>query len=168
MNLIRIIKLNLRIISVLNSCDRKTFEKLINEVIDNPKVFRSKLYVWNIVRGRDFYKMLSHYVIEQFENNNDDPTKNNKVETIINMVMDTAKSEAIKRNFIWAIMKQVPLLTATTIQYASREKVISLLRSDKVLFTDPAIDPFVTEVYELRKQIKELEDQLQATQIMME
>ena len=112
--------------------------------------------------------MLSHYVIEQFENNNDDPTKNNKVETIINMVMETAKSEAIKRNFSWAIMKQVPLLTATTIQYASREKVISLLRSDKVLFTDPAIDPFVTEVYELRKQIKELEDQLQATQIMME
>lgn len=168
MNPIRIIKLNLRIISVLNSCDRKTFEKLINEVIDNPKVFRSKLYVWNIVRGRDFYKMLSHYVIEQFENNNDDPTKNNKVETIINMVMDTAKSEAIKRNFIWAIMKQVPLLTATTIQYASREKIHSILNSDKTIYTDDALAPFVEEIALLHKRIKDLEDEVEAFKLMFE
>ena len=170
--MLQCIKLNLKIVSVLNSCDRKKFEALVDTVIDQPKVFRSKWYIWNWIRGRDFYKMLAHYVVKNIEagyQNGDvfigdcppdeNPTK--KAEAILQMVLDTAKDEAIKRNFIWAVMKQIPLLTVDTVQYASREKVISLLQSNKVLVTDPYIGTFVDEIGRLRNQIHELEDEVQ-------
>lgn len=159
-----IIKTNLQIISVLNSCDRKKFEALVTDAITNEKIFRSKLYIWNWIRGRDFYKMLSHYTITNIEQHTEESM--NRAETIIKMVLDTAKDETIKRNFIWAIMKQVPLLTADTIRYASADKITSLLQSDKELITDSSINPIVLEVYRLRKKIHNLEEEVQMYQLM--
>lgn len=163
-----VISLNIRIIRVLNSCDRKQFESLISEVISRPRVFRSKLYVWNIIRGRDFYKMLAHYVVSELSNSDSSEVHYANAETIIKMVMDTAKSEEIKKSFIWAVMKQVPLVTATTIQYASHDKIVSLLQSDKVLITDDCISPFVDEIARLRSRVKDLEDELTATRLMLD
>lgn len=165
----RCIRLNAQIISVLNTCDRKKFEALIDSVIDQPKVFRSKLYVWNWIRGRDFYKMLAHYVVKNIESGYQSGDAENttvKSEVILQMVLETAKDPAVRRNFIWAIMKQVPLLTVDTIQYASREKIISLLQSDKVLITDPYLGAFVEEIGRLRDRIRTLEDEVQMYQIM--
>lgn len=170
----QIIRLNVKIIRVLNSCDRKTFEELVDEVIDQPKVFRKKYYVWNIVRGRDFYKMLAHYVTQEItrhiqqENPTPDIDRMTKAETIIQMVMDTAKTDAIKRNFIWAIMKQVPLLTVTTIQYASPDKIRNLLKLEHTLVMDQAITPFVNEIAELKATIAEQDERIQAMETMMD
>lgn len=170
------IKLNTQIVSVLNTCDRKKFEALVDSVIDQPKVFRSKLYIWNWIRGRDFYKMLAHYVIKNINSgyqNGDivigDPPAENptiKSEIILQMVLDTAKDEAIKRNFIWAVMKQVPLLTVDTVQYATKDKIMFLLQSDKILITDQYIGTFVDEIGRLRNQIHELEEEVQMYKIM--
>lgn len=176
-----IIRLNVKIIRVLNSCDRKDFEALINEVIDQPNVFRKKYFIWNIVRGRDFYKMLAYYVIQQIEQqvlddneSHDDDVSYvgnhhiNQAETIIHMVMETAKTETIKKNFIWAIMKQVPILTTTTVQYASAEKIRSILKSGKTIVMDSSIKPFIDEVVELRQTIVEQEERIQVLETMMD
>ena len=92
---------------------------------------------------------------------------NKDAEWVIQMVMDTAKSEDIKRNFIWAIMKQIPLLTVTTIQYASPKKIESLLSSSKQLIADDAILPFILEISDLKNQVKLLEEQLEITSSIM-
>lgn len=158
---------NLRILRVLNSCDRKVFEAMVDEALHtNPKVLSSKKYLWNIVRGRDYYKMMSHYVVTAFQADND--TKRDDAEQIIQIVLKTTKDASIRRNFIWAIMKQIPLLTVDTIQYTSREKILSILRSDKYAITDEAVNPFVSEIVDLKLQVKDLEEQIQALSAMLE
>ena len=159
------IKINLKMIHVMNSCDRKEFEVLVDSLIGSKKFFYSKRYIWNIIRGRDYYKMLSHYVVEKITSDLSNIDKD--AEWIIQMVMDTAKSEDIKRNFIWAIMKQIPLLTVTTIQYASPKKIESLLSSSKQLIADDAILPFILEISDLKNQVKLLEEQLEITSSIM-
>ena len=167
--MIKLIIINLAIIKVLNSCDRKAFITLVDQYLNDKlfNVFYKKWYLWNIVRGRDYYKMLSHYVITKLQDTIDPDSSQARAEFIINMVIETAKTEKIKKSFIWAIMKQIPLLTAITIQYASPEKIKSLLYSDKILITDTAITPFVMTVSELRRQVSELEKQLEVTQEMI-
>ena len=163
---IKTIKLNLRIISVLSSCNRAPFEELVDEFIGQPKIFRSKWYIWNIVRGKDFYKMLSHYVVEKTTN----PEKKNhaSAEWIIHMVAETTKDQVVLDHFIWAILKQVPLLTTVTIQCASAEKIRSILNSDKIIYTDDALAPFVKEIAILHARIKDLEDEVEAFKLMSE
>ena len=163
---IKIIKLNLRIISVLNSCNRAAFEELVDEFIGQSKIFRSKWYIWNIVRGKDFYKMLSHYVVEKTTN----PEKKNhaSAEWVVRMMAETTKDQVVLDHFVWAILKQVPLLTVVTIQYASEEKIHSILNSDKTIYTDDALAPFVEEIALLHKRIKDLEDEVEAFKLMSE
>lgn len=148
MNPLNIIRMNIRIIKVMNSCDRKQFTQLIDEMIDHPNVFRKRYYIWNIIRGRDYYKMLSYYVIQCLQSKEDEDYT--KAETIIQMVMDTEHDLAVRKHFIWAIMKEVPLLTITTIQYASEAKILSLLDSNKELIVDDALKPFVDKIKELK------------------
>ena len=107
--------------------------------------------------------MIAHYVITQVQS-----CDRTKCESIIQTVLKTTKDEAVRRNFIWAIMKQVPLLTIDTIQYASAEKIKSILRSDKYAITDEAISPFVHEVIDLRLQIKDLEEQVNTLTTLLE
>lgn len=166
MNPMKWFRLNIKIISVLNSCDRKQFEALIDEVISQPKVFYSKRYVWNIIRGRDFYKMLAHYVVEKIS----DPEKRSydDVQRILQMVEDTEKNEAVRRNFVWAIMKQVALLTTVTIKYANEEKIKSILSSNKIIYADDSIKPFIAEIKRLHIQIDELEEQIEAMKLLTE
>ena len=156
------VKTNLEIIRVMNSCSRTNFEELLNRILELPdhmKYFTSKRYIWNIIRGRDYYKMLAHYVCVCIETNN-----HARAEQIIRIVSETESDQAVIKSFIWAVMKQVPLLTTVTIQFASPEKIKSILSSDKVILTDDALIPFVDYVMELRKQIKDLEDQIEAIQ----
>lgn len=148
MNPIKIIRMNIRIIKVMNSCDRKQFTELIDEMINRPDVFRKRYYIWNVIRGRDYYKMLSYYVIKCLQSREDEDYV--KAETMIQMVMDTESDLAVRKHFIWAVMKEVPLLTITTIQYASEAKILSLLNSNKELIVDDALKPFITKIKELK------------------
>ena len=48
-----IIKMNRRIIQVMNSCKYEEFEKLLNDILDlseYKKYFTSKWYIWNVLR----------------------------------------------------------------------------------------------------------------------
>lgn len=162
MGLIKLIRTNVRIVKVMNSCDRKQFIELIDEMIDRPDVFRRRRYIWNIIRGRDYYKMLSYYVSQCLLTGDDRQFE--KAETMTQMVMETEPNPDVRKHFIWAIMKTVPILTITTIQYASDAKILSLLRSEKNLLVDDALQPFLVRIRELESEctnlrsICELED----------
>ena len=108
--------------------------------------------------------MLSHYVIEKTIN----PEKkdHSAAEWIIRIVAETTKDQSVLNHFVWAILKQVPLLTMVTIQCASKEKIHSILNSDKTIYTDDALAPFVEEVLMLHKRIDDLEDEVEAFKIM--
>lgn len=146
--------LNRKIFKVYNSCDRDEFAELLNSIMDLPeqqiqKVFTSKRYLWNIIRPRDFYKMAAYYVVSAAKNG----INLERIDLLIHTILITTPSQKICSSFVWNILKQIPLLTIDTIQYTSQEKIQSLLQSDKILFTDTAITPFVKEVIRLRKEI---------------
>lgn len=173
MKFIEWFKLNRRIIQTYNSCDMSTFSKLVHEIMDKgegpaKKIFTSKKYIWNIIRPKDYYKCMSDVVVKCIETVSQDshimPKEYwmDRAEFIITMVLTSTEDLAIRKSFIWNIMKRVPLLTRATISYASAEKITSLLRSGKLIIADDAVSPFIGEIKCLHDQIKELQDALDA------
>lgn len=149
------IKMNHRMIQVLNSCKYDEFEPLIDEILGLPNwetYFTSRWYIWNIIRPRDFYKMCAMYVHNHTEG---DLTEFDKVERLINIVLETAKSEQIKKTFVWNITKSTPLIMWKMIPYMSKEKIINMITKKKYVITDDLIQPFFEGVNIIRNGEKE-------------
>ena len=149
------IKMNRRMIQVLNSCKYDEFEPLIDEILGLPNwetYFTSRWYIWNIIRPRDFYKMCAMYVHNHTEG---DLTEFDKVERLINIVLETAKSEQIKKTFVWNITKSTPLIMWKMIPYMSKEKIINMITKKKYVITDDLIQPFFEGVNIIRNEAKE-------------
>ena len=150
------IKMNRRMIQVLNSCKYDEFEPLIDEILGLPNwdtYFTSRWYIWNIIRPRDFYKMCAMYVHNHTEG---DLTEFDKVENLINIVLETAKSEQIKKTFVWNITKSTPLIMWKMIPYMSKEKIINMItKNKKYVITDDLIQPFFEGVNIIRNGEKE-------------
>ena len=149
------IKMNRRMIQVLNSCKYDEFEPLIDEILGLPNwetYFTSRWYIWNIIRPRDFYKMCAMYVHNHTEG---DLTEFDKVEKLINIVLETAKSEQIKKTFVWNITKSTPLIMWKMIPYMSKEKIINMITKKKYVITDDLIQPFFEGVNIIRNEEKE-------------
>ena len=137
-----IIKWNRRIIQVMNSCKYEEFEKLINELLELPnykKFFTSKWYIWNVMRPRDFYKMCAMYIqkITDGQTNHFD-----KAEKLIKIVLHSAKSEQIKKTFVWNITKNTPIIMWDMVPYMSKEKIIVMMVKKKYVIADEIIQPF--------------------------
>lgn len=142
------------------------------EVVATPpdqrvRYFVQKRFLWNIIRGKDYYKMMSYHVIQMLEGK--DPIGDmNDANWIIHMVLVTTKNEEVCKSFIWNIMKSVPLLTIDTIKYASDEKIKSILRSDKDIICDEHVTPFLSEIKALKAQAQADKEQLSLYQSMLE
>ena len=180
MNVMRLIKLNLRIIQVINSCDRTQFMELLDDVIDIPGIFRKKRYIWNIIRPRDMYKMVAHWVVgrcEKYQNDMNNPIELaktlgldfdgdvvypaqialvylNPIETAIHEIITSTKSHSIKRTFVYGIIKSQPILTIDTIQYLSEEKIKHMVTGDKTLICDDILRPFIDVIMDQREQTR--------------
>lgn len=149
------IKMNRRMIQVLNSCKYDEFEPLIDEILGLPNwdtYFTSRWYIWNVIRPRDFYKMCAMYVHSHTEG---DLTEFDKVERLINIVLETAKSEQIKKTFVWNITKSTPLIMWKMIPYMSKEKIVNMITKKKYVITDDLIQPFFEGVNIIRNEAKE-------------
>lgn len=152
-------KLNRRIVYVFNSCNMQKFMSLLDDVINIPGIFRKKRYIWNLIRPRDMYKLTAHWIVEKCKYAQSDAYIGNReramdhVEYVMKEILATTPDFKIRQSFVWNIMKQVPMLTVDTIQYASTEKILSILRSDKTVITDSALKPFMHEVKTLRDQL---------------
>lgn len=178
MNVVRLIKLNLRIIRVINSCDRTQFMELLDDVVDIPGIFRKKRYIWNVIRPRDMYKMVAHWVVgrcEKYQNDINNPIELartlgldfdgdvvyptqialvylNPIESTIHEILNSTGSYNIKRTFVYGIVKSQPILTIDTIQYLSEEKIKHMLNGDKTLICDDTLRPFIDVIMDQREQ----------------
>ena len=142
--------MNRRIIRVFNSQTIAEFINLMDSVsrMDEKvirKLLTSKWYVWNIIRNKDFYKLMSVWLIET-ENYTDTHF------LIMKLVLETANNDITRRSFIKAIIKKKCILTVDTIKYidgledlVSREEVGDII-------TDDYIKPLVNVIgtYETR------------------
>ena len=137
-----IIKWNRKIIRVMNSCKYEEFEKLINELLELPnykKFFTSKWYIWNVMRPRDFYKMCAMYI----QKITDGQTVHfDKAEKLIKIVLHSAKSEQIKKTFVWNITKNTPIIMWDMVPYMSKEKIIVMMVKKKYVIADEIMQPF--------------------------
>lgn len=137
-----IIKWNRRIIQVMNSCKYEEFEKLINELLELPncqKYFTSKWYIWNVMRPRDFYKMCAMYIQRITDGQTD---HFDKAEKLIKIVLHSAKSEQIKRTFVWNITKNTPIIMWDMVPYMSKEKIVVMMVKKKYVIADEIMQPF--------------------------
>lgn len=137
-----IIKWNRRIIQVMNSCKYEEFEKLLNELLElsnYQKFFTSKWYIWNVMRPRDFYKMCAMYIQKITDGQTD---HFDKAEKLIKIVLHSAKSEQIKRTFVWNITKNTPIIMWDMVPYMSKEKIIVMMVKKKYVIADEILQPF--------------------------
>lgn len=150
---------NLLIKKVINSCSYSTFHAAIMTFVTRPKwhkYFTSKWYLWNIIRPRDFYKMISMFIIEVLTYNQDDQVMMNYADDLLKLVLSSDCDLQIKKSFVWNITKKIPLMTEDTIRYMSPEKIESLLLSGKNIICDDVTRPFISTVLKLQKEREEI------------
>ena len=160
MGLISLLKYNFSVIRAYNSCDQKQLCKIFDVIFNSPNwesMMTSKRYFHNLIRPKDFYKALSYYTIELVKKMDEESYGCMEiVDHIVHAVIVSAKDESIVKNFIWNVTKHAPLLTVETIRYMSSERVLNIIRSDKVVITDDILKPIVSEIRSLQKQNNEL------------
>lgn len=163
---------NLAYIQAVNKCDRQTFLQLFHDAMEMELkgLFIRKRYIWNWIRGKDFYKNLAYYVVQQVKDALGDGSCNRdtileRVEKLIHEVLASEKRHDVRKSFIWNITKQVPLITIDTIGYMSEERVTNMLRSDKSILCDAAFGPFIKELIDLKGKLKDAEEVIDAMTI---
>ena len=162
------IRWNLRYIEAVNSGDRRPFLLLLEELLNLENAFTKKCYIWNIIRGREFYKNLSFYVVskakEVLNGDSDNPEETMaRIEQIIQIVMETEKRKTVKQSFVWNITKQVPLITVDTLRYMDAKRVTNILQSEKRVLNDSAMDPFIREIIRLKILVHQTDSTLDDT-----
>ena len=155
------IRWNLRYIRIINSCDRGAIRGLFSELLELEGAFTRRRYLWNWIRGRDFYVNLANMVVDEvrdlINDRSDDPLASMAlVERIIRMVMETERSEKVRRSFIWNITKHAPLLTLDTVKYMSAERLLNQLTNENTqIVTDDTMGVIIGEINRLRGRIND-------------
>lgn len=155
-----IFKINKRLLAAFNSCDQTNQMKVIDDIMqmeesDITKVFQKKYFIWNILRGKDFYKVMARYIINSVQDGN--------VAVAVNVLrhsLVTAENDDIRRAFVKSIMRAVPLITIETVMYASKERLDALLASAQLdnAIVGQELLPFVNRIRELNESATTLQD----------
>lgn len=166
---------NLRIIRTYNTCNTKLMVELFSDVIQCVEKKRlalltKKCYIWNIFRPRDFYRAASEYVIQQLKIwiETADTQAQYNADKAIELILMTAKSSEIKGQFIFSIIKQVPIMTVKTLEFTSQNRIKYMLNSGKDIVTDDHITPLMEYIKELKKENDDLRTQIDALQAITE
>lgn len=162
-----LIKINRMMISAYNECSYEEFMKAIDTLLELPdpeRFFTQKRYLWSWLRARDFYKSIARYITNIFCEPDSTNCIMEHADFLIKIILKTTPSEKIRQSFIWNIMKKCPLLTVDTIQYASTEKIHSLITSNKPIIADDAIKPFLSEIASLKSEIQAYKLMLESEQ----
>ena len=161
---------NIAYVKAVNNCDRQVFLQLFHDAMkaEVKGLFTRKRYVWNWIRGKDFYKNLAYYVVSEVKNALGEGSCNRteileRVEKLIHELLTSEKRYDVRKSFIWNITKQVPLITTDTVAYMSEDRITNMLRSDKLIMCDATFTPFIREIVDLKGKLKDSEDILTAT-----
>lgn len=144
-----LLRVNLDYIKAVNKCDEAAFQKFMTELIVSrqtedrvKKLFTQKRYIWNIIRGKDFYKLMAKYVIRVMQMGN----SMEEGSAIYDFIINSTKSINVKAHFTKAIMKDVPFLTLTSIQYMSEQRLQQILNDMSFVYVDPMLAPFIERI----------------------
>lgn len=160
MKISAIFNINRRLIRAFNSCDQSNQMEVIDDIMrmsesDITKVFRKKYFIWNIFRGKDFYKVMARYVINTVKDGRPAVAVNALRHSLV-----TAHDDSIRKAFVKSIMRGVPLITIETVMYASKERMEQLLSGDQLdnAIVGEELIPFVDRIKELIANNEMLQD----------
>lgn len=146
MNFIQVNKL---IMKAINSQDKNVFCEVMDTLMDaNVKgLFVKKRYLWNIIRPRDIYKLMTYWI----EINIKDEKISQRINIMHELLLNT-KDIKIRKSFVWGLMKRVNLLTIYTIEYTSEEKIKNIVGKlgipDQDVYADNILLPLLISVRE--------------------
>lgn len=146
MNFIQVNKL---IMKAINSQDKNVFcevmDTLMNAGVNG--LFVKKRYLWNIIRPRDIYKLMTYWI----EINIKDEKIAQRINIMHELLLNT-KDIKIRKSFVWGLMKRVNLLTIYTIEYTSEEKIKNIVSKlgvpDQDVYADNILLPLLVSVRE--------------------
>ena len=146
MNFIQVNKL---IMKAINSQDKNVFCEVIDTLMDADVkgLFIKKRYLWNIIRPRDIYKLMTYWI----EINIKDEKIPQRINIMHELLLNT-KDIKIRKSFVWGLMKRVNLLTIYTIEYTSEEKIKNIVGKlgvpDQDVYADNILLPLLVSVRE--------------------
>lgn len=146
-----IYKMNKRIIEVYNSLKVQEFTDLMNEVAGytEPEIidlFTNRWYIWNIIRNKDFYKLISTWLINC-------PLFTDIHFLILSLVITTANTDTTRITFVKSIMKKRIILTIDTIKYIEDIQKIFEKEDLEAVVCDEYVQPFVDQMVKLETDI---------------
>jgi len=152
-------ELNRRILEMYNSCSYADFESLMDDLVkadrgvNIARFFRSRWYLWNWIRPRDFYKMMARYIVEKVGSHEFD-----RAEFMLNLILEDQRvPEKVKQTFVWGITKQIPLITMGTLRYMSAERIHNMLTGHKEIVSDEFLRPVLMVILSYRDRLAELQ-----------
>ena len=146
MNFIQVNKL---IMKAINSQDKNVFCEVMDTLMDADVkgLFVKKRYLWNIIRPRDIYKLMTYWI----EINIKDEKISLRINIMHELLLNT-KDIKIRKSFVWGLMKRVNLLTIYTIEYTSEEKIKNIVGKlgvpDQDVYADNILLPLLVSVRE--------------------
>jgi len=149
-----IFKMNKRIIDMYNSQIISEFTDLMDEIVQLPKekiekIFKSKLYVWNIIRNKDFYKLMSVWFI-----NTDTYTDANFL--ILKLVLETANNDITRKTLMKSIVKKKIILTVDSIKYIEGLDLICTREYVLDFAVDDYIKPLIARISSLEMRLDDI------------
>jgi len=146
MNFIQVNKL---IMKAINSQDKNVFCEVMDTLMNAgvKGLFVKKRYLWNIIRPRDIYKLMTYWI----EINIKDEKIGQRINIMHELLLNT-KDIKIRKSFVWGLMKRVNLLTIHTIEYTSEEKIKNIVGKlgvpDQDVYADNILLPLLVSVRE--------------------
>lgn len=147
-----IYEMNKRIIAVYNSLKIQEFVDLMDEIVtyhpDKIKeLFISRWYIWNIIRNKDFYKLISTWLINSIE-------LENMHFFILSLVIRTANNDITRETFVRTLFKKRVILTLDTLMYC--DNMPAILEKDDLekISCDPYVQPVIDRIIKLEKDLE--------------
>ena len=150
---------NLLYIRAVNSDDGEQLNYFFDEASDKGLAFFTKsCYIWNIIRGKEFCRILADWVIDWYRRASEEDERGDaimeKVLSLLHNVMVSLdhwdNQDKIKRSLVWKITKYAPILTIDTLPYISEDRLVHILESDKWIVTDETMKTVVNYTAKLK------------------
>ena len=133
------LRLNRLYIRAANSDDQDTLRRFFDESSDDPRFFTRRCYIWNIIRGKEFCRIVAEWAIDWYRRLADYARADVEIETAkeaeqtlvetLHRIISTETHENIKRSLVWKITKYAPIITIDTLPYISEERLLNIINS---------------------------------------
>ena len=158
---------NIRYVRTINSCNRTLIEGMFRELLSLEGSLRRRRYVWNLIRGKNFYIPLANCIVAEArgliyaaQKEEVDLHGNPSMEWINRVIREVIASEKDRYNvvsFVDNITSHVNLITLDTIPYTKPERLEHMLLGTKPVLMAPELDFFGSVLKGYQDRVARLE-----------